>query len=249
MESNRWDWLKKQFYNLSSGFIAYSKKDAKKSQRLCKHLPIWIASNSSVSQKDCFYIKRNPSEINNIIFVGQLGKRKKLPILLIAFKHAIENDFIPVDSNLIVVGDGPESESLRKSTKRLNISNRVNFAGTVIDINLLRELYSHALFSIAPGQIGLSATQSLAFGVPLILAQNEFTGPEVEPCVQGENAIYFKREDPTDLSQTLRKEWNKKDYWISQRSTISNKIKTEFSIENMVTHFRVPLLEAQLSKK
>lgn len=83
---------------------------------------------------------------------------------------------------LLLVGDGPLRQELEVSAGKLNLDAR--FYGACYDEQILRELYRHAIATVAPGEVGLTAIQSLSFGVPVI-THNDFADqmPEAESVV------------------------------------------------------------------
>lgn len=64
----------------------------------------------------------------NVIFVGRLAKEKNIDLLLDAQKFINEKN---KKINLIIVGDGPDMDEYKKTTKKLGITKNVFFVGKV----------------------------------------------------------------------------------------------------------------------
>ena len=108
----------------------------------------------------------------------------------------------------------------------------VNFAHTV-----LKQLYFSSLFSISPGYIGLSVTQSFGFGVPMIVSKHENHSPEIEAVKEGENAIYFQTDNVDNLCEKILHMYEFRDQWIDKRKNIVKDCQTNYSIEVMCSPF------------
>ena len=64
----------------------------------------------------------------NIVFVGRLAKEKNVDLLLSAHKNIIKEKN---DINLIIIGDGPDMEEYKETSKKLGIEKNVIFVGKV----------------------------------------------------------------------------------------------------------------------
>lgn len=69
-----------------------------------------------------------PKDSFNILFVGRLAKEKNVDLLLEAQQLINEKN---KNINLIIVGDGPDMDEYKKTSKRLGISKNVFFVGKV----------------------------------------------------------------------------------------------------------------------
>lgn len=93
---------------------------------------------------------------------------------------------------LIVVGDGPERETLAELAKKKDVP--VDFLGAVYDEVLLASLFLGAVAVVSPGKVGLLALHAAAYGVPVIThADLDHQMPEIEILDKLELGIYFKR--------------------------------------------------------
>jgi len=107
---------------------------------------------------------------NVIGFVGRLSYEKNVEFLLLAFKKAVDTLSIPVNSILLVVGDGPLKMQLNHLSAELSISAQVVFTGFRRDVyRLMNSMDVLVLPSKAEG-IPCVALEAMACGVPVILS-------------------------------------------------------------------------------
>lgn len=107
--------------------------------------------------------------------------------------------------NLLLVGDGPERTSLAKLAASKNVA--VAFTGACYDESRLAELTLCANVTVAPGKIGLTAMQSLAFGTPVITHDDvDDQMPEWEAIQPGRTGSCFHKGDVADLAEQI-KQW------------------------------------------
>ncbi len=86
---------------------------------------------------------------------------------------------------------------------RLGIENRVDFHGWVYDFDNLASLYASSFTSVSPGFAGLGLTQSLGFGVPQIVADDQPHSPEIELADTPGAVHWFQGESIESLHSTL----------------------------------------------
>lgn len=173
----------------------------------------------------------SPVNPESFIYVGRLVPEKRPVLLLKAFIQALPQ--LSPRANLIVVGDGPERGELESIINSTGVHDRVSLLGHIADYERLRELYGTALFSVSPGYVGLSITQSFAFGVPMIVADNEPHAPEIEAAVDGENALFFAAGSVSALSDALISVSRCPAEWISRREAIVEACRRNYSAEVM----------------
>lgn len=228
------DKIRNLMRKLGDIIIVYTETQQKELKVRMPNKTIYFASNSLYFVDQ---MKTNNSEslIHNMIYVGRLTERKK-PLLLIKSFHAIY-DKLPKNIKLFIVGDGPEKEKMIEYVEQNNLISSVEIFGHVDDYEMLKKLYSSSLFSISSGYIGLSATQSFGFGVPMIVSKYENHSPEIEAVKEGENAIYFQTDNIEDLSKKIYHMYETKGKWISKRKNIVEDCQKHYSIEAMSSPF------------
>lgn len=104
------------------------------------------------------------------ITVGRLVGRKNVECVIRAF-HIASSEISP-NVELIVVGDGPQRQSLLDLTRELNIEHKVKFSGNIPN-RAIGSLLSRAIALILMStseQWGLVINEAIACGVPVIVS-------------------------------------------------------------------------------
>lgn len=174
-------------------------------------------------------------ERTGFLYVGRLVPDKKPMQMLTAFVMAMPQ--LPANSKLLIVGDGPERANLERRIQELNLSDRVQMFGHVGDYARLKEIYQQTLTSLSPGAVGLSITQSLGFGVPMLYSRNDPHGPEIVAAKEGWNCLCFETNSIEDLAARMLQVQNERAEWISRASAISEECRASFSVEKMAREF------------
>jgi len=218
---------------LGDVIVTYTKTQAEELQEKMPYKKIVYAPNSLYyrAEMQC----ENKPEISDIIYVGRLTKLKKPAILVEAFSKIV--DELPANAKLIIVGDGEEKNHLKTLIQDLKLNGRVKLLGHVGDYEALKELYSKTLFSVSPGYVGLSITQSFGFGVPMLISKDENHSPEIEAVIEGENSMFFETDSIDDLSNNILSFYNEKEKWTNKRKSLCKYCKAHYSIEAMAQTF------------
>ncbi|MBE0565721.1 MAG: glycosyltransferase [Krumholzibacteria bacterium] len=140
-------------------------------------------------------------ELPLLVFCGRLVARKRIDLVLEA-AHRLQKDGRPV--NVLVVGDGPLQQHLKKLAADLDLKDRVAFAGACYDEARLAMLLGAADLCVAPDGLGLLAIHALTYGTPVVTHGNvEHHFPEYEAVVPGLNGAIFREGDPRDLADVI----------------------------------------------
>ena len=219
--------IKKIFFNLSNGIFLYG--------GYAKELMIKEGFNENklhVVYNSLNYEEQNSlrSELNknnvfkdyfkndhpNLIFIGRLTSIKKLDYLLEAQNILKQNNF---EVNLVFVGDGAEKNNLIKEAVRLGLKSNVWLYGSSYNESEIGQLIYNADICVSPGNVGLTAIHSLAFGTPVITHDN-FTNqmPEFEAINDGITGTFFKENDTKDLARKIK-------WWLKNKD--KNIVKNE----------------------
>lgn len=194
-----------------------------------------------ITLHNALYLKREmePAHASrtptNFVYVGRLVAEKKLDLLLDAYEILVES--LPQAGDLVFIGSGPMQDDLMQRTAELGLSERVRFTGYIDDVSQLKEFYSQSIASVSPGSAGLSLTQSLGFGVPMIIADDEPHGPEIEAAREGENARFFTTGSVDSLVRELMRFSDEAQYWYERREAISKDCRDRYSSEAMAAAF------------
>ncbi|TVZ52664.1 glycosyltransferase family 4 protein [Dokdonia sp. Hel_I_53] len=196
---------------------------------------IIFAAPNSVISKDQMEASSSNSVPKNLIYVGRLTKSKKPLFLVRSFANMIHE--LPMETNLIIVGEGTVKDEIAELIKKKKLSNRIILAGHINDEQKLKDLYHTSIFSVSPGYVGLSIIQSFSFGVPMLISRDEPHSPEIEAAVQGENAIFYKSDSEESFRESVREILNNKESWLKRRHAISHFCASTYSVEKMAAVF------------
>ncbi len=130
-----------------------------------------------------------------ILSVGRLAREKNLELALAAFARL--GDF---SARLVVVGDGPERESLERLAMRLGIAGRTTFAREFARESL-PDAYRSAdalIFTSRSETQGLVLVEALASGLPIVAVD----APQTRDVLGGAGIV--APADPVALAEALR---------------------------------------------
>lgn len=135
-----------------------------------------------------------------LITVGRLGSEKNIDEILANMAQVFKTNH---NIKLLIVGDGPHKEALQQEAERLQIANRVIFAG-MVPLNEVDRYYRlgdmFVSASISETQ-GLTYIEALISGLPLLCRQDDCLKGVLE---HGENGfIYNDREEYLKYLQML----------------------------------------------
>lgn len=186
---------------LASGTISYTYADQTRAERELVGQPVYVAPNSLYRSSTLMPATEElASERCCMIYVGRLEPEKKPTLLLDALAKMRATQ---PEVKLLLVGTGSQESALRARSVELNIEAQVEFFGWVDDVDELRSLYARAFCSISPGFAGLGLTQSLGFGIPMLVSKNEPHSPEIE-LVRIGGVTFFESDDPDALAEAMR---------------------------------------------
>ena len=183
-----------RFIGQFDAMISYSQRGADEYAELgFPNDKIFVAHNS-VSPAPIHPLPSRPSTFNlqpSILFVGRLQARKRLDYLLRACAE-IQN------IRLVIVGDGPERESLESLAKEIYQS--AEFAGAKHG-DELKAYFEEADLFVLPGTGGLAVQEAMSFGLPIIVAQGDGTQDDL---VRKENGWQIPPNDYDALVSTMK---------------------------------------------
>lgn len=171
-------------------------------------------------------LSHNHSETGlNLIFIGRLAKEKNIEELL----HLIA-DCSNLSIKMIIVGDGPEKNSLMKLCNQLHIENRVFFTGMVSseDIGIYYHLGDVFVSASNSETQGLTYMEAMASGLPLLCKKDACLNGIIEDGING-----WQYESSQDFQEHLYNLLNNKSLRdkLSQNAIEMSK---NFSVENFV---------------
>ena len=226
----RSDRVRNLMRQLGDAIVVYTEAQAKELNEKMpgKHI---VAAPNALYPKNIIGADPDLNKAKDFIYVSRLVSSKKPMLLLEAFASVA--DELPTNCNLVFVGDGPLRSNLEVRSQELGLESRIRFKGHVSDFERLRELYATSIASVSPGYVGLSITQSFAFGVPMIIARDEPHSPEIEAAVEGVNSYMFASDSRSNLAETLLTFVENKDLWLKRRVSIASDCAERYSVELM----------------
>jgi glycosyltransferase involved in cell wall biosynthesis len=220
--------LRRTMRRIANGTISYTYKDRAKALNDIPSSQVWVAPNSLYKAEA---VKPAASDVevarSSALYVGRFAPEKKVSLLIEGFARAsAENP----EMRLILVGGGEDEVRLRELAVRFGVEDRIEFPGWVDDLEDLVPFYQRSFCSASPGFAGLGLTQSLGFGVPMIVADNEPHSPEIELDASG-GVDYFKSDSSDDLSKALVRKWEMRNALPDH--ALSKYTRTRYSAEAM----------------
>lgn len=219
---------------LATKIITYTNNQKRALQQKMPNKQI-VAAPNALYESTSMYTASQVTEPKNMIYVGRLTAPKKPFFLVEAFIEALPH--LPTDMNLIIVGDGGQKQKILDYVAVHQVKDRILLKGHVSAINELKSLYSNSLFSVSPGYVGLSVTQSFGFGVPMLVSRDENHSPEIEAVSDGENALFYETDNVLSFRESVLKFINNKAMWIVKRNNIQEHCKANYSVEAMAKVF------------
>lgn len=160
--------LWKRFIHQFDGMIAYSQRGGEEYAALgFPREKIFVAHNS-VSAKPQQVPDRRPQTVDRvtILFVGRMQARKRVDSLLRACAE------MGTKPRLLIVGDGPERETLETLAKKMYPS--AEFIGAKHGAEL-KPYFKQADLFVLPGTGGLAVQEAMSYGLPVIVAKGDGT--------------------------------------------------------------------------
>lgn len=162
---------------LANGTLTYGYDGAASAIREIPRQPVWVASNAIYRKSKMSSARALDAFPNGIIYVGRLESEKCVETLIPAFNGTsiAENGW-----HLHIVGSGSSARTLETQRCDSKYAGQIHMHGQVTNVTELRALYSASSLSLSPGYVGLNATQSLGFGVPMLYNMQADHSPEIE---------------------------------------------------------------------
>ncbi len=193
-------------------------------------------------QKDWLQKKYNIGPDSKILIsVGRLGKEKNFSFLIKSFKQI--SDSYP-SSRLVLVGDGPEKEALKKQCRDLGIEDKVIFTGKLTgDETALAYNSAHIfVFASVTETQGLVVGEAKTAGLPVVAVKAFGVSEMVEHGIDGfltepdlkqfVNKVKILLEDDA-LRQTMGKSAAKNAEKISSQSCTAKLLKSYYETIHM----------------
>ena len=177
---------------------------------------------------------------NALVFgaIGRVVPVKAYPTLLQAAK-LIFNE-MPA-AHLVMVGDGPQLETLVQLAEEYQMASRVHFLGARKDVPEILRAFD--VFVLSSESEGMSNTilEAMASARPVVATA---VGGNPELVVDGETGLLVPPHDPSAMAAAITKllrdtEWCRQMGWLGRR-----RVEEKFSLEVMVQNYANVYLEA-----
>lgn len=220
-------WLRRMMRQLSQGTVLYGYDSVLPAKEALPSQPVWVAANAIYPAATMRH-EKGTLQRRDFLYVGRFEPKKKVSLAIEAFARSklVEQGF-----NLILIGGGSDEPALRAQAETLGLTSNVHFPGWVYDADRLRAHYARTICSLSPGYAGLGLTQSIGFGVPVLVALNERHSPEIE-LVRTGAITFFPSDDASALSEALCAQTSQPTT-DRQRIRWSDAIATAYSAEVM----------------
>ncbi len=133
-----------------------------------------------------------------LLAVGRLGRMKGFDLLIDAFSRADVDGSI----RLVIVGDGPERESLVSSAERAGLGERVVFTGAMTTQSVANAM-SGAIAVVVPSRaeaFGIVALEAWRAGVPVVMTSR---GGATDFMTDGHDGLLIDPEDEAAFARAL----------------------------------------------
>ncbi|ROZ85962.1 glycosyltransferase [Gordonia sp. OPL2] len=179
--------LRRFMRRLADGVIAYDYDGADAARAEIPTQPVWTAPNALYGSADM--VLDALTKRTSFVYIGRLVADKNVDQLVPAFE---QSGLWRRGYTLEIVGAGELADVLAAQLSGLadEVRASVTLHGTVTGTAAVRRIYAGALCALSPGYIGLNATQSLSFGVPILFSRNEPHAPEIELVRTGAMKAY-----------------------------------------------------------
>ncbi|GHV64855.1 glycosyl transferase [Bacteroidia bacterium] len=139
-----------------------------------------------------------PLSAHRLLHIGRLVKWKRVDLLIDAVKKLLPSfPFI----QLVIIGNGPEEEILKRQVKERELADNVLFVGGVYDPNVLGAYMNESSVYVLAGMGGLSINDAMTYGLPIICSVCD--GTERDLVEDGKNGFFFQQGNVTDLAKKI----------------------------------------------
>ena len=139
-----------------------------------------------------------PACSKRILHIGRLVAWKRVDLLIKSYEKVYTRFS---DSELTIVGDGPELENLKKQASLSVAKDHIRFVGGVYDPFELGRYMKESSVYVLAGMGGLSINDAMCYELPVICSVCD--GTEKDLVEYGKNGYFFKEGDADDLAEKI----------------------------------------------
>jgi glycosyltransferase involved in cell wall biosynthesis len=165
--------------------------------------------------------RKQNDKTKSIIFVGTLRPVKGVKYLIEAMNIIHEN--LP-DTKLLIVGDGPDREKLKRLVQELNLQSCTHFAGKVSNEEIPEYMAQADLFALPSlsESFGIVNIEAMASGLPIITTN---VGGLPEIVINGKNGFLVEPKNSKALAEKVILLLN--DIDLCKKISAANKLTAE----------------------
>lgn len=135
-----------------------------------------------------------------IIYFGRVSFEKGIDKIIDAIEILKDESY---DAKLMIIGNGPAYDSLKKQAEKLNLTNEVKLTNFFAHKDLPQYVKDASVFVSASTTetFGLTYIEAMSFGLPCIAAKAAAAKNMIK---EDENGIFFKPDDANDLAKQIK---------------------------------------------
>lgn len=229
-EHNR---VRRVMQGMCSDLIAYTETEARELRQLLPGTSVLPACNALYSDDELGGLSvGDAGDRQDLIMIGRIVAEKKVLLGVQAFHRALPA--IPADAVLHIVGSGPQEERVRDYVAAAGLDTRVLFHGYLTDLDRLAPIFGNCRALLAPGYIGLNATQALGFGLPVLYSRDEPHSPEIE-ALGARNSVAFATDDVAACTRAVTDLYTQP--WPYDSARIAAAARAAYSTDRMIEPF------------
>lgn len=226
--------LRRVMERMYTTLITYTESEARELRRIFPRKTILPARNSLYSVEQLSQFKPAAlADRPDLVLIGRLVPEKKAMLGLAAFDRA--RSAIPPGAVLHIVGSGPQEQEIRdRLAADARLRDHVRLHGWVSEFADLAPIFRRCRGLVAPGYIGLNATQALGFGLAVIYPRDDPHAPEIE-ALDSTNSIVFETDDLEGCSRAIVELYENDSKFDSDH--IAQTTRSKYSTDRMIAPF------------
>jgi glycosyltransferase involved in cell wall biosynthesis len=178
-----------------------------------------IVITCAVDSKN-FYFSNQKKNLNSILYVGRIDKRKGIEFLIRSMPNVVEQ--IP-DVRLLVGGKGSYLEKMKSLVSRLDLERNVTFLGFIPD-DRLNSLYNQAQCVVVPSifeGFGMTVIEALAAGTRVVGTdvdgiRSTLTSGDYGPLVPYDDCCALAEAIIAELKNPRKADVLRPEYYVDQ---------------------------------
>lgn len=193
--------------------------------------------------KSDIYRKHFKNDFPVVLYIGRIQKRKRLDVLVEALSILKEKG---MPMNFVCIGAQRDDIRLDEMLKYKELEQFSWLYGPLYDEEKKGEMIYNADVCVSPGNVGLTAIDSLMYGLPVI-TNNDFSTqmPEFEVVIEGETGSFFERNNAIDLAAKI-------ETWLKSNKDCNRDPVSErcYSVidEHYNPHYQIKVIENALKQ-